>query len=75
MAAAAAVRPSEAQKVRASENTTQRFDLIKDFAHVEGWAQNERVIGGPQRKHELSHNSGNNISRKPHIYISLIGTF
>ena len=28
-AAAAAVRPSEAKKVRASENTTQRLDLIK----------------------------------------------
>ena len=27
--AAAAVRPSEAKKVRASENTTQRLDLIK----------------------------------------------
>ena len=28
-AAAAAVRPSEAKKVRASENTPQRHDLIK----------------------------------------------
>ena len=33
MAAAAAVRPSEAKKVRASENTAQRLDLIK-ILHV-----------------------------------------
>ena len=65
--AAAAARPSQAIKVRASVSTTRKVDFLKICLMWRDVPKMKALWCGPQCKHELSHNSGTNISTRPHV--------
>lgn len=63
--AAAAARPSQAKTLRASIKATREVDFL--YSLWRGVPEMKALWRGPQRKHDLSHNSATNVSTKPHV--------